>query len=506
MVTDAAQAASGASYFAVVRRRFKYVAIILPTVLFLCIAAAFAIHPRYQATATIMLEASSVPKDIIESTVLSYSDHQIEIVQGRVMTPEILLSIVKSVDPYPERPLMTPDAKAQKLLEDTTLEKVDPVTMKPAAESNAFSLHYDNRDPAIAVTIDERLGQLFLQYNQRVRSQAAGETAAFLKVQSEQLAQQMREVDAQVAAVKSKFGEALPDALQRNQATIDDTQRQLDGVSQQVLLAQGKESMLSTQLNQMSPNLISQSGDLTDIATVRAKLNEAEQRYTQDHPEVKRLKRALTTLMAQGAGSGPIKKGVDANNPQYQLMAAQLNSARDELANLKALAAQLRAKMESYRGIVARTPGAEREISEVLRRREVLQNQYQHAQDRLQSANLAETFESGQGGERFTLLRAPTLPHSPVYPNRLGLILLGLVVGLGLSGAAVAVAESMDRTLRVSRDAGLLGNVPVLANIPFIDNSRDKRRRTIMFIGFGVAYSAAAVFLIGVILNALRSK
>jgi polysaccharide biosynthesis transport protein len=506
MVADSARGSGGSSYYAVVRRRFKYVAIILPAVLFFCIAAAFAIHPRYRATATIMLEASSVPKDIIETTVLSYSDHQIEIVQGRVMTPDTLLAIVKATDPYPYRPEMTLEAKAQMLMEGTTLEKVDPVTMKPAAESNAFSLHYDNRDPAMAVKIDERLGQLFLHYNQRVRSEAAGDTTAFLKAQSEQIARQMSEVDAQIATVKSKYGQALPEALQRNQATIDDAQRQLDGVNQQVLMAQEKESVLSTQLSQMSPNLITQSGDLTDIATVRAKLNEAEQRYTQDHPEVKRLRRALATLMAQGAGSGPIKLAADVNNPQYQLTAAQLRAARDELGNLRGLAAQLRAKMDSYRSFVARTPGAEREISEVLRRREVLQNQYQRAQDRLQSANLAETFESQQGGERFTLLRGPVLPHSPVFPNRTGLILLGLVLGLAFAGAAVAVAEGMDRTLRVSRDGALLDDVPVLANIPFIDNARDARRRTIMFISFGVAYSAAAILLIGVILNALHRK
>ena len=49
-----------------------------------------------------MLELSSVPKDIIETTVISYADQQIEIVQGRVMTVESLLRIVHEIDPYPE--------------------------------------------------------------------------------------------------------------------------------------------------------------------------------------------------------------------------------------------------------------------------------------------------------------------------------------------------------------------------------------------------------------------
>jgi polysaccharide chain length determinant protein (PEP-CTERM system associated) len=496
--------AAGGYYFAVLRRRYIYVATILPAVLFICVIAAFGIRPQYEATITIMLEPSSVPKDIIESTVISYSDQQIQIVQGRVMTVESLQRIVQEIDPYPDRPDWTMEEKAERILEDTTLEKVDPVTMKPQAESNSFSLHYDNPKPALALAIDERLGQLFFTYNQRIRTQAAGETAGFLQKQSEQLVRQMRDVDAQLAALKSKYGEALPEFLQRNQSTIDDTQHRLDSLDQQVLVALENESVLSVQLSQMSPNLITQSGDLTDIATVRAKLTEAEQRYTPDHPEVKRLRRALETLMAQNGGSaaGGVTQG--SNNPQYQMTATQLQAARDELANLTAQDNATRAKLEQYRGLVQHTPASEREVAEVLRRKEVLQNEYQHVQDRLQSANLAETFESQQGGERFTLLRAPVTPRSPVYPNRVGLILLGLVIGATLTGIAVAVSEAMDKNVRFAQGLPMLDAIPVLASIPVIRNTRDRRRSAIKFGFFVAAYSIAAAAAGAVIILALH--
>jgi polysaccharide biosynthesis transport protein len=411
---------------------------------------------------------------------------------------------VQQIDPYPDLRTLTVADKAQRLLEDTSLEKVDPVTMKPQAESNAFSLHYNNPSPVLAKAVDERLGQLFLTYNQQLRTEAAGDTAGFLQKQSEMLAQQMREVDAALAVLKSKYGNALPEFLQRNTSTAEDTQRQLDALQQQILVAQEKESLLSVQLSQMSPNLITQSGDLTDIATVRAKLTEAEQRYTPDHPEVRRLRRALETLMAQGAGTvgGPVTQG--SNNPQYQMTAAQLQAAKNELANLQNQANATRGKLQQYRDVLQRTPAAEKEFSEVLRRKEVLQNQYQRAQDRLQNANLATTFERQQGGERFTLLRAPVVPRSPVYPNRLGLILIGLVFGAALTGIAIAIAESMDKKVRIARDMPILDDVPVLANIPFISNKRDRRRRALVFTSFAAAYSLAAVVAGAVILSALH--
>jgi hypothetical protein len=150
------------------------------------------------------------------------------------------------------------------------------------------------------------------------------------------------------------------------------------------------------------------------------------------------------------------------------------------------------------------TPAAEREVAEVMRRKEVLQNQYQRAQDRLQSANLAETFESHQGGERFTLVRAPVTPKSPVYPNRIGFILLGLVIGAALTGIAVALAESMDKNVRIAQGLPMLDDIPVLANIPIIKNTRDRRRGAIMLASFVAAYSIAAAAAGAVIISALH--
>ncbi len=492
-------------FFGILRRRYMYVATILPGVIFICVIAAFAIHPRYQASSTILLEPSSVPKDIIETTVISYSDQQIEIVQGRVMTVDSLLQIVHDIDPYPLHKEWSAAEKAQRILDDSTVERVDPVTFKPQAESNAFSLFYTNRNPALAREIDARLAQLFLTYNQVRRTQAAGEAAGFLEKQSESINAQMREVDAKLAALRSKYGDALPEMLTRNEASLEETQHQIDNLQPQILAAQEKESVLSLQLSQMSPNLITQSGDLTDIATVRAKLTEAEQRYTPDHPEVKRLRRALETLMAQSAGTratGGIVQS--ANNPQYNLTATQLQAARNGLESLRAQLGSLQSKLGHSRFAIAQTPTAEHEFSEVMRRKQVLQTEYQQTQDKLQSANLAHTFESQQGGERFTLLRAAAEPKSPSYPNRLGLILLGLVFGVALSGIAVAIAETLDKNIRTARDLPLPDGIPILASIPFIKNRRDRHAR-VFKVGSVIAVYSLALFVAGaVIVSALH--
>ena len=70
MSSEASQPSSIGEYFGAVRRRYIYVITIVPIVIFMSICAAFGITPQYQSTATIMLELSSVPKDIIEKNIL----------------------------------------------------------------------------------------------------------------------------------------------------------------------------------------------------------------------------------------------------------------------------------------------------------------------------------------------------------------------------------------------------------------------------------------------------
>jgi polysaccharide biosynthesis transport protein len=484
-----------ANYLAILRRRRIYLAVIPPLFLLAAIYFSFSITPLYEARAAILLEPSSVDPKVVTTTVISYSSEQIEIVQGRVMSTDILKELVKSTDPYPKAQLTTYE-KAERIVQDTSVERVDPVTLKPLQESNAFMLHYRNPDKETALVMAQKLAQLFLDYNRKSREEAASGAAAFLKKQAEGISAQMRAIDEETKSFKAEHGDALPEYVARNEAAIDRLQHDLDNVSQEILRSQANEALLATQLSQTSPNVVTASGDLTDLPTVRAKLAEAQERYTPDHPEVKRLKAAVALLSSQQGQSGNSGIVANANNPTYMTLASQLTSARNELAGLKTQAARDRQQIDQFEAMLRKTPGVEREYSDLTRRRQALQTTYQQIQDKLQNAQIAQNFETSQGGERFTLIRPPFAGHLPVYPNRIGLILLGLVLGCVLAGVAIALAESSDSKIRGSGDLPTFADAALLASIPLIDNKADRRRHRVAFLSWVAAYGAA-IFIVG---------
>jgi uncharacterized protein involved in exopolysaccharide biosynthesis len=488
------------SFAALLRRRGVWIVTVLPAVVLLAVFLAFALPAQYQSTATIILEASSIPQELIRTTVVSYANQQIEIIAGRVMTLETLVGLVQDVDPYPELPKLDVRQKAQRIIADTTLERVDPVTLMPLLQSTAFSLHYQNRDPKRAAIIAGRLADLFLTYHQRERTEQAKAGASFIAAGAASLAKELAQLDDQYAQLRIKYGESLPDAKDRNELGRERVDRDLDGVQRDLRAAQQQESMLSIQLSGISPNLLANKGDMTDLATVKAQLADAEQRYTPDHPDVKRLRRALESLVAQGRGKGtPLSK---ADNPEYLRVGGQLESAHKEVVALQASEAKARYQLAAYADFLRRSPEAEREFTNLQRRRESLQVQYQQMQEKLKSAQLGQVFEAGKQGEHFSMIRAPFAASSPNSPNRIGLILLGFVLGCALAAAAASIAEVTDATVRGSRDLLGIGDIAVLGGIPEILRPADRHHTRVVWGSVSAAYLVAAIVVVVLVIKA----
>jgi polysaccharide chain length determinant protein (PEP-CTERM system associated) len=487
------------TYAALVRRRRVWILTIVPAVLLICVFLAFWLPPQYRSTATIILEQGSIPEDLIKSTVNS-AEQQIEILEGRVMTIEALRSLVKTYDPYPDQPGLDIDAKALKIVKDTSFERVDPVTFLPLEHSSAVSLYYQNPDPQRASIVARKLADLFLTYHQRVRQESAKAAAKLVQQQADDLTQQLQTIDTEYARLRNANGGTLPDTDGRGEDARYRAEHDLQDTERQLRAAQQQESQLSIQLSNTSPNMMTTKGDLTDIATVRAQLAEALQHYTPEHPDVKRLQRALKELQAQGAqatqGKTSDTLAATADNPEYRKTASELAAARADVVALQDATARQRAQLAQYTASVNPTAVLERQVADLERRRASLQTQFQAVQETLKNAQFGQQVESDPHAEHFVLIQSPYAASQPYSPNRLGIILLGLVLGGAVAAGAVAIAETSDPTVRGAIDIAALGNVTVLGNIPVILLRKDRIRSRLIWGSVTAVYLAALVIVI----------
>lgn len=486
-------------YALVLRRRWRVLLAIVPSVFLLFVFLAYALPAMYRSTATILLEASSVPEDLVRTTVESYADQQIELVQRAVMTTDRMVAVVAEVDPYPGAEL-SDRAKAQRIMAATTLEKVDPVTLQPLPESSAFSISYENPDPEIARAITVRIADLFLAYNRELRVGRARETYDFLLAKSNEVRARIGELDQKLSEFKARYGDALPDARVRNEGSLDRTQRDLDAIQTQIRLAEQQENVLKLQLSQISPMISAPGTDAyTQLATLRAELAAAQQKYTPDHPDVRRLTRAVEALVTQAQLSNP--QNVRPDSPDYLRVSSELAAVQRNLSALRSTAARAQSQLTDYERRLNLAPTVERDYVQLDRERELAQTEFSDIQAKLRDAETAQNLESASIGERFTMIRQPSAPDSPASPNRLGLILLGLVLGAGGALGVAAFRESADPTVRSSADLGNLAGLAVTGAIPSLMNAGDRSERRRFLTAVAGVYSVAVALVVVAILG-----
>ncbi len=480
-------------YVGVMRRRWQYLATIIPAALLIALLLAFTLPAIYSSTATILLEASSIDPSLIKTTVVSYADQQIELVRRDVMTAERLEGVVRQIDPYPDLPQLSVRDKADRIASDTTIQKVDPVTLEPLVVSSAFSIKYSNASPKIAAEVAQHLADLFLTANREARTAQATDTYNFMAAKSKELEAQIRVAEQRLAEFKGRYGGALPELTERNESGVDRAERELDSIRSQMRLVEQQESLLKLQLSQMSPTLItSKGGDLfTQLGTLRAQLAEAQQKYTPDHPDVKRLTRAIEALSEQAKLGNP--QNVRPDNPDYLRVSSELDAVRINLAALRANAERAQTQMAQYESRIAMTPSVERDYEQLTRDRNILKDQFETIQTKLREAEMSKSLESQAKGERYTLIRKPFVSSRPDSPNRLGILLLGIVLGGGLAVGMAAFRESADPTIRTSEDVTGIVDLPLIGAIPRLHNPSNRRQRRLLWGTVAGTYFLAAV-------------
>ena len=491
-------------YFALLRRRKAYLLTIIPGAVFLSICLAYGLPASYRSTATILIEEPTVSQTMVATTVQNTApDVQIELVRRKALSPDELKKLVQRVDPYPQEHELSIGEKAALLSEDTTVEKVDPITFKPLVNGNAFSIYYDNENAVISSKVATELARIFLEYNRKTRVAAAEQTYRFLLDKSKIVEASMHEAEQKIADFKKRYGAALPEDQMRNQTALDRAQLALDDIQGRIRLAEQRESDLSLQLSQISPSLVgSVLNTPTEIATLKAQLADAELRYKPDHPDVKRLRRALEEALAR---RGPTAGGSPRpDNPDYIRAASALAGARQELAALRDIASRAQGERQTLQTQLAIAPSVEKDYAQLVRSRDLFKDQYQQLQVKLQEADIGKSYENEQQGERFTLIKAPYIPTSPSSPNRLGLILIGLVLGSALAIGLAVMAENADPSVRSYLDVSDITKLPMLGAIPPLANPMDRQRERRVLISGMAALAIALAVTGGVVFRAER--
>lgn len=448
----------------------------------------------YRSEARILIEPKGLqPSD--SASVASFTEHRIQIISEQLMTRENIAEMMRLFDLYPDIRTLELDKAIGKFqdaveLKPINTELVDPNSGRVRESTIAFLLAFEYGDPETAKAVTDNLVSLFLSKNQESRTNRVEQASSFLNEQADKLAEQVSSREEALAKFKEKNAGKLPELQNINLQLVERAERQLLEISEEKRSLREQTIFVEAELSQTSRTgmLISSTGEriLTNrekIKTLQTELADAKRRYSSSHPDVKRLERQLKEARGSGDSSDAEFYANDKNapdNPAYIQLQSKLRSLRTEIAALSRRESGVRKKIDGYEKSMTESPAIEREYLALTRDYENILEKYRETRQRVLEAQLSEAAEKGNQSDSFTVLEAPRINKRPVRPNRISILIIGLMLGTIIGMIAVYIADQMDRSVRNARDLVDLIGGPPLGVIGYIDTSGDIWRRRMM--------------------------
>ena len=462
-----------------------------------------------------------------------------EVWEGVLTAKGVSLTLVVNIEKSPAGELTatldSPDQGAKGIKVDMVTEKIlDPGSGRERPILSGFTVSADSRDPNVAWRAASWLSDDFVRVSREYALKQSSGEAKFFATEADRVRDRIATYEAKLADFKRKNFDQLPETAQANlnvrsqvEQELAAAEREIGTVEQNRIFAaqQLQEAQLSNNgasLAQLQndyqvkaqtyatdhPDMIAlrhqidalkhgrsvgTDGSLqSQLQSQEAVLAEMRQRYSEDHPDVKRMEKNIATLQARIASG----EKADTNDSQASPMVAQLrvqvHALDTQVAALQSRAAELRARRSELDSHMASTPAVERDYEAITRDLGTAHAQYDQLMNRRMEADVKSASITSGESDKFSLIQRPLLPQAPAQPSRLAIGMLGLIAAIIVGLMGTVTAEALDSTVRGARDIRIGLNETPLSSIPKINNSLSRRRR------FRQAAVAGVSMLVGV--------
>jgi polysaccharide chain length determinant protein (PEP-CTERM system associated) len=482
-------------------------------------AWSYQLPDRYRASTTILVVPQRVPESIVRPTVTVDVAERLQTISQQILSRTRLERLIEEFNLYEEerQTMIMEDIIEMMRTRDIALDVANP--RRRGEDATHFAVRFESSRPRMAMQVADRLGSMFVQENLADRAVLADASNQFLQAQLEDSRRRLMEHEAKLEAFRQRNAGQLPGQagsnLQMMQMTQTQIQANVEGANRDRDRLAGLEvAIAETIANASQPRVERRDPDGVPTGTPAQQLEQAQATLTTlerrglkpTHPDVVRTKRIISELEVKVAEEATRKAELAslasepaANVPasvasKVAAMRLEADQLRRGLENRKAEDERLRRVLASYNVRLEAAPKLESEETELMRGYETLKEQYDSLLKKSEESKLSVSLEKAQIGEQFKIIEMARLPQRPVSPDRMRLNLMGLLAGLGLGVALVALLEYRDTTLKTDDDVVVSLALPVLAVIPAMltqaDRKRAKRRRLILS-----ASATAVVFI-----------
>jgi polysaccharide chain length determinant protein (PEP-CTERM system associated) len=475
-------------------------------VVFICTAlvimtAAFVVSyvlpKQYEAKSTVFIERNVINELIKDIAVTPSMGDRLKVLSYAITSRNILTKVANELGVNLEG--ATFDSFIAELQKDTNIKMKD---------MDLFVVSYRGEDPKFASDYINTLVRLYIEENVSSKREEAYGANRFLSEQIKFFKEKLDAVETDVINFRKEKGVFVAVSETGIVEEIKKAQDELDAIRIQKREVEARRATIKKQLAEEKPYTVAMysRGSLSDrMAVLQKKMNELSTTYTKDYPEVIKVRAEIESLK-QMAKEKPEteEKPEDASsemstlNPIYQQLREESTKSERELAALSAKEEHLRGLLGSKQSYLRNIPAEKTKLSELEMERNTYKRIYEELVARLGQSEVSKQMEVQDKTATFRIVDPAMVANAPISPNRVNIMLLGLIAGLA-GGAGVVFG--LDFLNKSAKGVGALKDfgIPVLAVIPIIKDSQEMlraRKKDVLTYSIAGAYLAFLIALV----------
>lgn len=476
---------------AIVKRRAWW--LLVPAILgpFIGFGVTYLVQPRYTSEAMVLVEPQRVPDRFVTPIVTEQMNSRLATIREQIMSRSSLEPIMERFGLFHEDAGKVP---VEELL-DRTRKLIEISSIHTEAGSSGFRIAFTWRDRALAQQVCREIMSIFMEQNLKIREQHAEDTTEFLTRQLDDAKQKLDQQDALLAAFKTKHLGQLPTDEARNMQMLGTLTSRMEALTQSISAARQQRMVQESLLAQAKPSetgeyiLPSSSEAQREIETLQAQLANLRSKYTEDHPDVKKLEHHIELL--RGAPERPEtskaapQPGPVAESPQVAQIRMAIRLIDEDIREKTQEQSRIQQSIRGYEGAIKVTPSVEEQFKALTRDYQTALGFYTDLLAKKTQSEMATDLERRQQGEQFRVMDPPSLPEKATYPKKPAFIGGGFIFGLGIGVGLALLLELRHNFVRTEEDVARCLHLPVLGIIHDLSTTENSRLQGISGPGIG---------------------
>jgi polysaccharide chain length determinant protein (PEP-CTERM system associated) len=464
-------------YLLLIKRDNKLCVIIALAIMTLVTVACYLIPNKYQASSTVFIEKSVISELLKGLTFTPSTEDKIKVLTYALNSRTLITKIIDELD-------LKKGNEAE--LEKQIKSLQDNTQIKIKDREGLFVISFQDGNPKLARDYVNALVRRYIDENTSSKREESYGATQFLSDQLKTFKDKLQKSEDAANSYKRGSGAIAnmePTSLLKD---INDSQQRADDLKI-------RQTQIETALAGISRGISAQS----NLPALQKRLQELRLQYTDNYPEIIRLKDEIQGVEEQKK-NGRTSAVRPADSPEYERLQSELNAVRQAEANL-------RTNIARNRSLLQNIPSAKAELDSLEREKQSQKNLYESMLARQGQSEVSKQMTVQDKSTVFRVVDPAVLPIKPISPNRIKLMILGIVAGIGGAVGLVILKDQMNDSVKnvdMVKNFGL----PVLAVIPRVEDPkllaaqsvRDRKLYIIAGIYFSIILAVLCLEIVGV--------